>query len=685
MATPIVFDIIARDKASKTFSKIGGAAKLLGVVGLGSVVKNAVDVEAAFSKSMNVLQAATSAGTSDMAKMTAQAKKLGADTSFSANEAAAAMLELGKAGFDTKQIMSAVPEVMNLAATEGMALADAAGAVTSALAQFGMNATKSAIVVNALAGASLASKASVSGLSQSLSLVGSSAASIGLNVQDTAAALAALAQGGLEGSIAGTSLSAVFNRLVPTTNKARDAMRELGIDFTNADGSFKDITQIAGILQRQFKGMDAETRNLRIGEIFGRDASTISAVNALIRAGAGGIKKYRKETQDQTAASRMSEAAMKGTNGALEKMQGSLETASLAIGTMLAPAVVFLADAVGSAANAFVAFTPKLQAVGGFIADHNVAFTALAATIGAVVAITKIHTAAMAVQAAGGLLPMLKATKLVSSATKAYTAMQWLLNAALTANPIGIVVVAIAGLVAAIVVAYKKSETFRRIVDGAFRAVKAAASFAFDWIKKNWPYLLGILTGPIGLAVLAIVKNWDKIKEGAAAVVEFVKGIPGKLGDLAGKFGNAGKDLIHAFVDGMKNAAGIITGIAGNVWNTVKDLLNDAIDKINAALEFKISLPGPDVNVNLPNIPHLARGGIVRARSGGTLALLGEGGHDEAVVPLSGPHAPKGGGGGAVVNINFNGLVGDPKAAAREVRKVLLELKRTTGLDLGLA
>lgn len=86
-----------------------------------------------------------------------------------------------------------------------------------------------------------------------------------------------------------------------------------------------------------------------------------------------------------------------------------------------------------------------------------------------------------------------------SAATKAWAAAQWLLNVALTANPIGLVVVAIAALVGAIILAYKNSETFRKICDAAFKAVgdavkwlvdKAVAGFKVFWesIKAVWDW-----------------------------------------------------------------------------------------------------------------------------------------------------------------------------------------------------
>lgn len=119
-------------------------------------------------------------------------------------------------------------------------------------------------------------------------------------------------------------------------------------------------------------------------------------------------------------------------------------------------------------------------------------------------------------------------------------------------------------------------------------------------------------------------------------VVTAVAALPGKILALAPKMLAAGKAIIGAFVNGLKNAGGVVADIAGNVWDAVRGLLNNAIDRINAALEFKISLPfGKSVGVNPPDIPHLAAGGVVTAP---TLALIGEAG-PEAVIPLNSPRA----------------------------------------------
>lgn len=327
--------------------------------------------------------------------------------------------------------------------------------------------------------------------------------------------------------------------------------------------------------------------------------------------------------------------------------------------------------------------------------------------------------------------------------TKAAAAGQWLLNAAMTANPIGLVVVAIAALVGGLILAYKHSETFRNIVNAAFSAVMSVVKPVIDWfattipavfgavvdfIKQHWQLIVSIIGGPLVAIGILVVKHWGEIKSfiGNAidAVIGFLKSlpgkavsamsslvgnvrdlfrsamdaglekvrgiggtivgwiaeIPGKLLDKLGDFKNAGKSLIGGVVDGMKNAAGVIEGIASNVWNAVKGLLNSAIDKINSALEFTISLPGPDITVNPPNIPHLAKGGIV---SRPTLALIGEDG-PEAVVPLGAKNAPRGrlsvGGGGDTFVFQIQTL--DPAAAGKAVVDALRAAERRTGRKL---
>lgn len=195
------------------------------------------------------------------------------------------------------------------------------------------------------------------------------------------------------------------------------------------------------------------------------------------------------------------------------------------------------------------------------------------------------------------------------------------------------------------------------VFEAGWSAIKGVVGAAWDGIKTlvtagigktvefmqaipgKYVNALSSLAGIVGgIFRDAMDAGKDKVVAIGATIVDWIQGIPGKLLNLAGQFGSAGKALLQGFIDGMKNAAGVIEGIASNVWDTVRGLLNSAIGKINAALEFTISLPGKDIGINPPDIPALAKGGIVNRP---TLALIGEDG-PEAVVPLSRKHNPGG-------------------------------------------
>lgn len=122
------------------------------------------------------------------------------------------------------------------------------------------------------------------------------------------------------------------------------------------------------------------------------------------------------------------------------------------------------------------------------------------------------------------------ATKAAAAASRVWAAGQWLLNAALSANPIGLIIAAIAGLVAGVVIAYKKSDTFRGIVDGLWAALKTAGEWVGKMAVKAGELVLKWT--PLGRLIKLGIDNFDKIKAAISAVVDTVGDLIGKLGDI---------------------------------------------------------------------------------------------------------------------------------------------------------
>jgi len=203
-----------------------------------------------------------------------------------------------------------------------------------------------------------------------------------------------------------------------------------------------------------------------------------------------------------------------------------------------------------------------------------------------------------------------------NTAVKVLAISQAILNAVLALNPIGIIILAIIGLVAAIVALWNMNEGFRNFVTEAWETIKGAFVSVFNWVKNNWPLLLAILTGPIGLAVYAIIRNFDTI-------LNFVKAMPGRI---IGFFSGVGRAIGNVVSGAVKGAVNGVLSLIENTINSFIGLINGAINVIN-------KVPGVSIGkVGNINIPRLAAGGVVTSP---TLALIGEGRESEAVIPLS--------------------------------------------------
>jgi len=194
-------------------------------------------------------------------------------------------------------------------------------------------------------------------------------------------------------------------------------------------------------------------------------------------------------------------------------------------------------------------------------------------------------------------------------------------------GPIALVVAAVVGIVVLIV---QNWETIKN-------ATAAAFQFVVDKVRGAVDFLVGLFLNftLVGL----IIQHWDTIKrvfsDGVTGAVNFVRDLPGRvvsaIGNLGSLLAGAGGDLIRGFINGISNAAGFVGDVGRNVVNSIVRFINsNVIDRINNLLEFKVgplTIDPPD----LPRIPALAEGAIIRRP---TLALVGEDG-PEVVLPLS--------------------------------------------------
>ncbi|MGG4288376.1 D-Ala-D-Ala carboxypeptidase family metallohydrolase [Priestia megaterium] len=184
-----------------------------------------------------------------------------------------------------------------------------------------------------------------------------------------------------------------------------------------------------------------------------------------------------------------------------------------------------VADKIADVVDAFVeweGFSPVIAGLTAAFVTYRTTVAGVALAVKALNLIQKASVATMALMR-GAMIAYTLAGGGLQGVLAVVTAAQRALNLSMMMNPVGLIIAALVGLGVAFVVAYKKSETFRNFVNKLWAAIKTGASFVLNWLKTNWPMLLAIITGPIGLIVYAVIKHWDAIKNATITAFNAVK------------------------------------------------------------------------------------------------------------------------------------------------------------------
>lgn len=324
-------------KAATTMEAAGGKSKLIttGIAAAGvaatALGAAAVKMAADFDASMSTVQANTGASADEMNQLRQAAIDAGADTIYSATESADAINELGKAGLSTSDILSGgLSGALNLAASDGMAVGDAAALMATTLKQFNLTGAESTQVADALAAGAGKAVGSAHDLGLALNQAGLVSNSMGISMQETTGTLAAFANAGMIGSDAGTSLKTMLQRLASPTDKAQSLMDELGINVYDANGEFIGLAGVAGQLQQGLSGMSQEQRNAALNTIFGADA--VRAANVLYKEGESGIADWTDAVSESGFAAEQAAAKNNNLKGDLENLSGSFESLMISLG-----------------------------------------------------------------------------------------------------------------------------------------------------------------------------------------------------------------------------------------------------------------------------------------------------------------------------------------------------------------
>lgn len=634
------------NNAGNSFMRYGRSLEATGKALTGAITAPVLGVGAAalkagrsFTDEMNTVQAVSGATGKDFEKLTALARKMGAETKFSASESAEALKYMGMAGWDTQQMTAGLEPILNLAVAAGTDLATTSDIVTDALTAFGMKAEDTAHFTDVLAQASNSANTDVVGLGEAFKYVAPVAGSLGYSVEDVSLALGTMANAGIKGAKAGRALSTSIMRLGSPTAEMSGALSQLGVSLTDSEGKMLPLRTVLEQLRGSFKGLTEEQQLAYASTIFGKDAA--SSMLPILNASQSEWDKLAGSIDNaQGATKRMRDIMEDSLGGDFDKLKSAAEGALLDIFDIIEPTVRDIMQKVSGLLETFHSLPKESK-------ERIVKLALALASIGPTLMVFgKLN------KGIGGTILKLadfgKELKTAGSLTK------WL-----GGRPIGI--------------AFK---AFKKL--GGFMGPKLLTAFKFvgthllglggrflgfgrtliGLIPKIIAFIAGL--GPIGWAIMAIIvivilmiKHWDKVK---LAVKTFVKNAKqaltefhAKVAAIATAIANKVRSTIEriktilytivTFVGGKLKAGwdaawGGFKRIVSNVSSAIQRVFGGAIDKVVGKINSfvrkinSISLPSwlPGIggaHLNIPTIPGRAvgdanwQGGLVQVHERG--------------------------------------------------------------------
>lgn len=512
----------------------------LPLIGVGTA---AMKVGNDFESAMSRVQAISGATGEELEALTDQAMDLGAQTSFSASEAAAGMENLASAGFTVNEIMSAMPGLLDLAASSGADLATASEIAASAVRGFGLSAEDTTHVADVFAEASARTNAQVEDMGEAMKYIAPVANAMGLSLEETAAAVGLLSDAGIKGSQAGTTLRGALSSLAKPTKEAKEVMDTLGLSFYDLEGNMLSLPGIVEQLENGMSGLTQEQRNQALITLFGQES--LSGMLTLMDRGSGELSDMAESFENVNgAAKEMAEIMLDNTSGALEELSGSLETAGINIQQILAPAVTSVAEWLTGLVNAFNSMDQGTQTIIVTILGVVAAIGPLLLIFGKVAALISSITGLIG--GAGGLSAVF---------------------AALT-GPIGIVIAAVAALAAA------WATDFGGMREKTTEILAALQTLFQMFVATIQYYVVEPLISLLATIVSMWESNWMGIQDAAAMIWQ---GIEQAFSAFLDIIINVLQLFINIFQGNWSAAWQNIVNIASSIWSALVSLFSSIL------------------------------------------------------------------------------------------------------------
>lgn len=516
------------ESAGKSLLPLSAAVSAVGVAGL----KVATDFETAMSS----VKAITGATGEEFELLREKAIDLGATTAFSSGEVAEAMTEMGKAGWSTQQILDGMGGVLDATAASGESLGSVATIVADSITGFGLAASDSARVADLLTQAANSGTIGITDLGESYKYIAPIAQSMGMSIEDVTTAISAMSMAGIKGSQAGTAIRTVLTNMAKPTDTVAAAMDNLGISITNSDGTFKSLNEIVTIMRTSFSGLTDDQKAYYATALAGKEG--MSGLLSLLNLTQAEYDALSASMNNCSGVAGETAAVMQDNlQSKIEQMGGALESLAIKLADYVIPFLTKLVEKITSAIDAFTNLSPGVQkavlVIGGIVAAAGPVLIVVGKIISAIGTIMTI------MPKVAGVIKVVKAAVMG-------------LNTTMLANPIFLIIAAIAALVAAFIYLWNNCEGFRQFWIDLWENIKQVAIVVWEAIKNFF------------------VAVWEAIKSVFQTVFEVIK-------TLVTTYFNLYKAVIETVINVIKTviqtAWNFIKGIFETVFNVIKTIV----------------------------------------------------------------------------------------------------------------
>lgn len=318
--------------------KVAGIALGAAVTAVGKFGTDSVKAGMQFDSAMSQVAATMGLTTDQIGNLRDYALEMGANTAFSASEAAEALNYMALAGYDAQTSMEMLPTVLDLAAAGGIELARASDMVTDAQSALGLSLEETATLVDQMARTSSKSNTSVGQLGEAMLTVGGTARNLAGGTTELNTVLGLLADNGIKGAEGGTALRNVILSLTAPTDQAAKKMKELGLEVFDANGNMRPMEEIFTDLNDVLSDMTQGEQTQVLSEIFNK--VDLKSVNALLNTN---VKRWRELSGEiknaDGAAKAMAETQLDNLAGDVTLFKSALEGAQITLSDALTPAL----------------------------------------------------------------------------------------------------------------------------------------------------------------------------------------------------------------------------------------------------------------------------------------------------------------------------------------------------------